>query len=114
MNKKINFKDISIKDFFFFDKMMTPVFITIVYWIALVLVGFSALSIIIGSFAIFPYSASAGIIAFFTGIITFVVGFISTRIGFELLCVLFSINNNIRKLAEEKTGVENTNSEKTE
>ncbi|WP_194240620.1 MULTISPECIES: DUF4282 domain-containing protein [unclassified Gilliamella] len=109
MNKKIDFKDLTIKDFFFFNKMLTPSFITIVYWIALVLIGISALTMILGSFAAFAYSFTMGLVAFFTGIITLIVGFISTRIGFELICVLFNINHNIQKLANE-----NTDSEKQE
>ncbi|SCC30043.1 protein of unknown function [Gilliamella intestini] len=64
---------------------------------------------ILGSFAAFTYSFTMGLVAFFTGIVTLVVGFISTRIGFELICVLFNINQNIQKLANEKT-----NSEKQE
>ncbi|NUF49767.1 hypothetical protein A9G24_01850 [Gilliamella sp. App6-5] len=98
-----------MKDFFFFNKMLTPSFITIVYWIALVLIGISALTMILGSFAAFAYSFTMGLVAFFTGIITLIVGFISTRIGFELICVLFNINHNIQKLANE-----NTDSEKQE
>ncbi|KDN10537.1 MULTISPECIES: DUF4282 domain-containing protein [unclassified Gilliamella] len=109
MNKKIDFKGFTIKDLFFFDKMLTPSCITIVYWIALLLIGISAFSMILGSFAAFTYSFTMGLVAFFTGIVTLVVGFISTRIGFELICVLFNINQNIQKLANEKT-----NSEKQE
>ncbi|WP_202112693.1 DUF4282 domain-containing protein [Gilliamella sp. Pas-s95] len=108
MNKKFDFKDLTIKDFFFFNKMLTPSFITIVYWITLVLIGFSALTMILGSFALFAYSFTAGLFTFFSGIITFVVGFVSTRIGFELICVLFNINHNIQKLANEKTDSEKT------
>ncbi|MFQ1017023.1 DUF4282 domain-containing protein [Gilliamella sp. BG7] len=106
MNKKIDFKNLTIKDLFCFDKMLTPSFITIVYWIALIIIGFSAFTIILSSFALFTYSFTAGLFTFFTGIITFVVGFISTRIGFELICVLFNINHNIQKLANEKTDSE--------
>jgi fumarate reductase subunit C len=89
--------------------MLTPSCITIVYWIALLLIGISAFTTILGSFVTFDYSFTMDLVVFFTGIVTLVVGFISTRIGFELICVLFNINQNIQKLTNEKS-----NSEKQE
>lgn len=106
MNNKIKFSDLTIKDFLFLNRMITPTFINIVYWIALFCITITSLTMIFGSFALFAYSFSAGLFTFFTGIITFVAGFISTRIGLELICVLFNINHNIQKLANEKTDSE--------
>ncbi|MWP46085.1 DUF4282 domain-containing protein [Gilliamella sp. Pas-s27] len=106
MNNKIKFSDLTIKDFFFFNRMITPTFITIVYWIALFFIVIASLTMILGSFALFTYSFSAGLVTFFSGIVTFIAGFISTRIGFELICILFNINHNIEKLANEKTNSE--------
>lgn len=99
MKKIINSEGFSLVDFFFFNKMITPVIITILYWVTLVLIVLSGLGVIIASFHSFQYSFLGGLIAFFTGVIGLIVGVISARIGFELVCVLFNINRNIEKLA---------------
>ena len=103
MKNNINLKDLSFKDFIFFNKLLTPVFITIVFWVAIAIVIISGLSIILGSFALFNYSFSAGMIVLFGGILTIIGGLVSTRIVFELICILFNINRNIEKLASEST-----------
>ncbi|OCG03093.1 DUF4282 domain-containing protein [Gilliamella sp. wkB112] len=103
MKNNINLKDISFKDFFFFNKLLTPVFITIIFWVAIAVIIVSGLSIILSSLTLFKYNASMGMIAFFGGIFTIIGGLVSTRIVFEIICVLFNINRNIEKLASEST-----------
>lgn len=92
--EKFNGKfDFSVKDLFFFDKFVVPSVLTLVYWVALVLVVLSGLVMMFASF--------------FGGLITILVGFVSTRITFELICVIFSINRNLQKLVELQSGSAN-------
>ena len=102
MKKIINSENFSLADFFFFKKMITPVFMTVIYWITLVLIAIGGLGMIFASFASFQYSFFGGMFTLISGIVTLVVGIISARIGFELICVLFNINRNIEKLALNK------------
>lgn len=102
MKKIVNSENFSLADFFFFKKMITPVFITFIYWITLVFIALGGLGVIFASFASFQYSFFGGMFTLISGIFTLVVGIISARIGFELICVLFNINRNIEKLALNK------------
>ena len=106
---KFNF-DFSIgnklKDFFFFDKLFTPVFITFIYWLGLLLLSISGLLTIFGGFAAFQYSFLGGLKIIFYGLLIVVIGSIYLRITMELICVLFNINRNIEKLALKSTNVE--------
>ncbi|MCX8650087.1 DUF4282 domain-containing protein [Gilliamella sp. B2776] len=102
MKKVTNSENFSLTDFFTLNKMITPAFITIIYWITLVFIAIGGLSMIFASFASFQYSFFGGMFTLISGIITLVVGIISARIGFELICVLFNINRNIEKLALNK------------
>ncbi|OCG07815.1 hypothetical protein A9G13_06265 [Gilliamella sp. wkB178] len=113
MKNNVKFKDLSFKDFFFFNKLLTPVFITIIYWVVIALVIISGLSIILGSFALFHYSFSMGMIAFFSGIFTIIGGLVSTRIVFEIICILFNINRNIEKIASASTDTKEVSNNNT-
>ena len=112
MNKIVNSEKFSLADFFFLKKMITPVFMTVIYWITLVLIAIGGLGMIFASFASFQYSFFGGMFTLISGIVTLVVGIISARIGFELICVLFNINRNIEKLALNKD--DNTNDSSNE
>ena len=107
MKKIIDTSGLSFKDFFFFDKMFTPKIITVIYWISLVLIVFSGLTIIFSSFLIIRYSFGSALLGIITGIITIVGGALFTRIGYEIICVLFNINRNIEKLALNKSTDDN-------
>ncbi|MHB8728318.1 MAG: DUF4282 domain-containing protein [Sulfuricaulis sp.] len=75
--------------FFTFDKMITPVFIHVIYWIGIavvVLAGFSTIHE--GS----PVRGVLGIVA----------GLIMTRVSCEVLIVLFRINDNLSAIRENK------------
>ncbi|HUF10024.1 MAG TPA: DUF4282 domain-containing protein [Rhodothermales bacterium] len=73
------------EDFLFFDKMLTPKIITLVYW--LMLIG----AVIGGLTTIF-----AG--QFLYGIVILVGGAIAARIWCELLIVLFKMNEALQEL----------------
>ena len=107
MKKIVDTSGLSFKDFFFFDKMFTPKIITVIYWMSLVLIVFSGLTIIFSSFLIISYSFGSALLGIITGIITIVGGALFTRIGYEIICVLFNINRNIEKLALDKSTDDN-------
>lgn len=99
MKNNIDLQGISFKDIFFLNKLLTPIFITIVYWVSLALIIICGLIIIFNSFSDFRFGLTSGMFSLFIGIITIIVGLVTTRITFELICVLFNINHNIEKLA---------------
>jgi len=79
---------VSGKDLFFFDRMLTPSIITVVYWLLL-------LSVLVGGIGMmFGQSFFAGL-----GIIVF--GALGVRIWCELLIVLFKIHQNLKAIADK-------------
>lgn len=76
------------KDLFFFNRMLTPSIITIVYWLLLVGVLLGSLSMMFTQ-------------SFFGGLVMLLFGTIGVRIWCELLIVLFKINDNLKTLAEK-------------
>lgn len=73
------------KDVLFFDKMLTPQLITIIYWILLVVVVLGGIG------TMFVQS-------FIAGLIGIVVGLLFARIWCELLIVLFKMNDALQAL----------------
>ncbi|MEO8019561.1 MAG: DUF4282 domain-containing protein [Pseudomonadota bacterium] len=86
------------RNLLFFDAMLTPKFITFIYWIGLIGVVFSGL----GSIFIlgFQYVSFGGLIR---GLFITVGGAIAVRVWCELLIVLFKINENVQKIANSKS-----------
>lgn len=82
-----------MRNVLFFDSMLTPKIITLVYWFLLVFAVFSGLGTMFGG------GFSFG--KFLLGIGVAVGGAIGARIWCELLIVLFKINENIRSLANK-------------
>lgn len=78
-----------MKAIFFFDEMLTPKIITLVYWAGLAGVLISSIGMIFGGSLVW-------------GIGTLIFGAISTRIFSELLIVLFKIHENLQKLASKE------------
>lgn len=88
----IQFKEkMKVRDVLFFDSMLTPKIITLVYWLLL------ASALISGLGTMF----SGGFGGFLLGIVVMVGGAIGARIWCELLIVLFKINENIKKVADK-------------
>jgi len=80
-----------MKDLLFFEKMVTPKIINLVYWLML------ASTIVTGFGAMFS-NYGGGFIA---GVIILISGAIGARIFCELLIVLFKINENMQKIADK-------------
>jgi hypothetical protein len=74
-----------IRDVFFFDKMLTPTVIVVIYWI--ILIG----TVIGGLVVMFSQS-------FFGGLLTIVFGLLFARIWCELLIVLFKMNDALQEI----------------
>lgn len=78
-----------MKEIFYFDSMLTPKIITVVYWFMLLTVLLS------GSMAMFGSEAGS----FLGGLGIIIGGAIFSRIWCELLIVLFKINENLQNIA---------------
>ena len=85
------------RNLLFFDAMLTPKFITVIYWIGLIGVVVAGL----GSIFMmgFRYVTFGGLIR---GLLITVLGAIAVRIYCELMIVLFKINENVQKIANSK------------
>lgn len=78
-----------MKSLLFFDSMITPQILTVVYWFLLV-------SVVIGGlFTMFSSS-------FFAGLGMIIGGAIGVRIWCELLIVIFKINENLKRMADKE------------
>jgi len=85
----------NIKDLFFFDEMLTPKVITILYWLALLYAAVTGLSVM--------FTGDKMTFAKFTsGLGIMVGGLIVARISSEVLLAIFRVNENIKALAERK------------
>lgn len=83
------------KDIFFFDSMLTPKIITVVYWLSLFAVIVTGLTTWFSGFGGFTFAK------FLMGIAIMVGGAVGARIYCELLIVLFKIHENIRRIADK-------------
>ncbi|WP_018158318.1 MULTISPECIES: DUF4282 domain-containing protein [unclassified Thioalkalivibrio] len=81
-----------MRDFLFFDTMLTPKIITIVYWLLLLVVVVSGLG------AMF---SGSGLMGLLIGLAILVFGAIGARVWSELLIVIFKINENTKKMADK-------------
>ena len=88
----------TIKNIFYFESMLTPKVITFIYWFMLASSLVSGLGVM--------FSSDSG--SFLTGLGLIIGGLIFARLWCELLIVLFKINDNLQKLANnsEETIVE--------
>jgi hypothetical protein len=83
-----------MKDLLFFNSMLTPKIITLVYWMLLLAV------VIAGIGAMFaPWGFTFG--SFLKGLFMIIAGGIGVRIWSELMIVLFKINENMQKMADK-------------
>lgn len=85
-----------MKSIFFFDSMLTPKIITLVYWVALffiVIYGFSVMTA-------FGHSRTGSILS---GLGIIIGGGVGARIWCELLIVLFKIHENTKIIADKNS-----------
>ena len=83
-----------VKKFMYFDEMLTPKIIQLVFWVLSVLVILAGLIAIIGSFSY------GGGLALLTGLLTMILGPIGIRIWCELMIVIFKIHESLQVIRE--------------
>lgn len=81
-----------MKDVLYFDKMLTPKLITVVYWILLLGAALGGLATMFGGFDGFTIGK------FFLGLFYAAGGALAARIWCELLIVLFKMNEALQEL----------------
>lgn len=85
----------TMKNLFFFNKMLTPKIITIVYWLLLVAAVLSGLDMMFNEYD------GLTVMSFFMGLAVSIGSMIGARIWCELLIVLFKIHENLQSIAEK-------------
>jgi hypothetical protein len=87
----------SIRDVLFFDAMLTPKVVTLVYWLLLVTAVIAGLGSMF--YMGFQYMSFG---TFVRGLAITVGGAIGARIWCELVIVLFKLNENVQRIANSK------------
>jgi len=88
-----------MRNLFFFDAMLTPKIITLVYWLLLLA------AVISGVAGIFSGYGKPDLMSLLSGLGVILGGAVAARIWCELLIVLFKIHENLKKLADNKDNV---------
>ena len=84
-----------MRDALFFDTMITPKIITLVYWLMLIGVVLAGLG------SMFTGYGGFGFGKFLMGLVYIVFGVIGARIWCELLIVLFKMNEALQELRQK-------------
>jgi len=87
----------TIRDVLFFDAMLTPKVVTLVYWLLLVAAVIAGLGTMF--YMGFQYMTFG---TFMRGIAITIGGAIGARIWCELVIVLFKLNENVQRIANSK------------
>ena len=90
----------SIRDVLFFDAMLTPKVVTLVYWLLLVTAVIAGLGSMF--YMGFQYMTFG---TFVRGLAITIGGAIGARIWCELVIVLFKLNENVQRIANSKSHV---------
>lgn len=88
-------KGFKFRDLFFFNVMILPKIITVIYWLMLIAITLSSLG------AMYAGASYGGFSGFMYGLFTLIFGLIGARITCELMIVLFTINTNVQKIANK-------------
>ncbi len=86
-------KNFEPKDLLFLNKMVTPGFMTILYWLLCVVVVLGCLGYM------FMSRSFGGVIG---GLFGIVIGLLYVRVLCEVMIVLFNINSNLQKIADKE------------
>lgn len=83
-----------MRDVLFFDNMVTPKIITLIYWVMLVVIAISGL--------VWLFAGQGGFFVRFIGAVVGVAfGVIGVRIWCELLIVLFKMNEALQHIRQK-------------
>ena len=80
-----------MKELFFFNKMITPNFVTVLYWLSLAAIVFAALSAWI-------------LVGFYAALSALFFGAIWVRVIFERIIIAFKNNEYLKIIAEKNNG----------
>ncbi len=84
-----------MRDILFFDNMLTPKIITVVYWLFLLAAVFGGIGSMFGGYNGFTIGG------FFLGLFYMVIGAVAARIWCELLIVLFKMNEALQEIRKK-------------
>lgn len=87
-----------MRDFLYFDSMITPKIITFIYWLLLVLVGFSGLAMLVSSLAMMGNSFFMGLLLLLATPIVVAVMVVVARVYCELMIVIFKMNEALQEI----------------
>lgn len=82
-----------MKNILFFESMLTPKIITLIYWLLLLIAVISGLTEMGGGYA------GPSFTSIVMGLITIVIGAIAARLFCELIIVVFRIHDYLKHLA---------------
>ncbi|RUO81230.1 hypothetical protein CWI84_00220 [Idiomarina tyrosinivorans] len=78
-----------MRNFFFFDTMIVPKIITVVYWLIMLAV------VVAGVGQMFAYQGSV-----IMGLVYIILGIVGARIWCEMVIVIFKIHENLKRIAD--------------
>lgn len=84
-----------MRDILFFDNMLTPKIITIVYWLLLLAAVVGGLGTMFGGYEGFTFGK------FFMGLFYVAAGAVAARIWCELMIVLFKMNEALQEMRQQ-------------
>ncbi|WP_294845380.1 DUF4282 domain-containing protein [uncultured Gilliamella sp.] len=92
MKNIANLNNVKVTDLLKLKKPLTPMFLTLYYWILLVFFAFMGIATILGGFKSFSYNFSGALYDIIMGLFIIVVGIMSSRVICETIIILFKID----------------------
>lgn len=90
-----------MREFFFFDSMITPKVITFVYWLLLVGVVIVSLAGVVSAFGMMRYSVWGGLGSLIAVPFVAVLGVVVARMYCELMIVLFRVYETLVQIRDK-------------
>ena len=84
-----------MKNIFFFNAMLTPKIITVIYWLLLLSTIIGGVISMNSGYYGFDFSS------FLMGMVYIIGGMIGARVSCELVMVIFTINENLKIIADK-------------
>ena len=95
---KEDFANFNLDEFLSFRKFISPIVIKILYLIGVVAIVLFGLYMFFMSFNLLRLSFGAFLLQFFGSILLIVFGNLSWRVGCEMMLLMFSMNDELKKL----------------
>ena len=88
----------NMRNYLYFDSMITPKIITFIYWLLLAAAVLGGLSVLISAFGMFRYNGWAGFGMLVVSPFVVILGVLLARIYCEIMIVLFKINEALQDI----------------